>query len=723
MAVKTGDGWRKPAPARVPRPWRSSAGCSPATSGSRPSQTESQMVGSLRAAEKARENLAADLQNLQKAAGTAADLKVQATEAEKALSEAVGRPRLGAERTRRSHQADQRRKARDFRRAGRGERQDRAISRRWTPASRRRPTGSRRCKARTRPRRRQAGCRVRSTPRAPRSPTRRAQTASAQKQLESLQSQINAATAELNALQQQLRECRKRRRSGALRRSACARAHETLVGVAGSLPSGDERVTTRLAERAGDRSSGTCARERGNMDDLTATDTADAAHVDLDRRPTAAELKAAVLAKLTYSVGKVPEVASPRDWFLAVAFATRDLIVDRWLRLDRRRLRRRAQARLLSLARIPDRPAAVRRHDQSRRRRADGRSAARTRRQPDASCGGSSRTRRSATAASAASPPASWTAWRRFRSPRTATASATTTAFSARSFATAGSRKRPRTGSPTAIPGSSSGWNTITPSASAAGSKWSQGDDERTRHIWHPARNGRGGRLRHADRRLARPARQHAAPVVGARARPVQARRLQRRRLRRRPVGRRAGARRSPRCSIRATRRRPARNCASAGIFLRLRLAARSRPPPHQAARRHPHARRPRGDPAQRHPSGDRRRRTDAHPRRPERTRLGRGLDSHAGDLLLHQPHASARSARKLAGSADGAAAAAPHADHLSDQRGASRQRAPARFRGFGHARVDLADRRARGPAGAHGQPRLHRLAQDQRRLRRCTPT
>jgi glycogen phosphorylase len=45
---------------------------------------------------------------------------------------------------------------------------------------------------------------------------------------------------------------------------------------------------------------------------------------------TSAELKAAVLSKLTYSVGKIPEVASPRDWFLAVAFATRDIVVDHW---------------------------------------------------------------------------------------------------------------------------------------------------------------------------------------------------------------------------------------------------------------------------------------------------------------------------------------------------------------------------------------------------------
>src|SRR5271157_5831387 len=66
------------------------------------------------------------------------------------------------------------------------------------------------------------------------------------------------------------------------------------------------------------------------MDDRPTT-SAEAVQVDVERRPSPAELKAAILAKLMYSVGKVPEVASPRDWFLAVAFATRDLIVDRWL--------------------------------------------------------------------------------------------------------------------------------------------------------------------------------------------------------------------------------------------------------------------------------------------------------------------------------------------------------------------------------------------------------
>jgi len=51
-----------------------------------------------------------------------------------------------------------------------------------------------------------------------------------------------------------------------------------------------------------------------------------------EARPySAAELKAAVLNKLTYAVGKIPQVASRRDWFLAVALATRDIIVGRWI--------------------------------------------------------------------------------------------------------------------------------------------------------------------------------------------------------------------------------------------------------------------------------------------------------------------------------------------------------------------------------------------------------
>jgi starch phosphorylase len=72
--------------------------------------------------------------------------------------------------------------------------------------------------------------------------------------------------------------------------------------------------------------------------------------VDLQAPPLAAEqapgfhgaealtpeaLREAVLAKLTYFVGKDPVAASQRDWFLAVAFATRDIIVDRWMNSTR----------------------------------------------------------------------------------------------------------------------------------------------------------------------------------------------------------------------------------------------------------------------------------------------------------------------------------------------------------------------------------------------------
>jgi glycogen phosphorylase len=66
------------------------------------------------------------------------------------------------------------------------------------------------------------------------------------------------------------------------------------------------------------------------MDQLVITDKP--AQQQAEMRPySAAELKAAVLAKLTYAVGKTPGLATPRDWFLSVTFATRDIIVGRWL--------------------------------------------------------------------------------------------------------------------------------------------------------------------------------------------------------------------------------------------------------------------------------------------------------------------------------------------------------------------------------------------------------
>ncbi|HUN41718.1 MAG TPA: glycogen/starch/alpha-glucan phosphorylase [Acetobacteraceae bacterium] len=44
-----------------------------------------------------------------------------------------------------------------------------------------------------------------------------------------------------------------------------------------------------------------------------------------------ASLRRSIVAKLTYSVGRDPIVASERDWFIATALAVRDRIVERWV--------------------------------------------------------------------------------------------------------------------------------------------------------------------------------------------------------------------------------------------------------------------------------------------------------------------------------------------------------------------------------------------------------
>src|ERR1700679_167527 len=44
-----------------------------------------------------------------------------------------------------------------------------------------------------------------------------------------------------------------------------------------------------------------------------------------------ATLRRSIVAKLTYSVGRDPIVASDRDWFVATALAVRDRVVERWV--------------------------------------------------------------------------------------------------------------------------------------------------------------------------------------------------------------------------------------------------------------------------------------------------------------------------------------------------------------------------------------------------------
>jgi starch phosphorylase len=52
-------------------------------------------------------------------------------------------------------------------------------------------------------------------------------------------------------------------------------------------------------------------------------------------KPTT-DMRERIVSKLTYEVGKRPELARPRDWFVATALAVRDFTVDCWLETSRR---------------------------------------------------------------------------------------------------------------------------------------------------------------------------------------------------------------------------------------------------------------------------------------------------------------------------------------------------------------------------------------------------
>ena len=62
----------------------------------------------------------------------------------------------------------------------------------------------------------------------------------------------------------------------------------------------------------------------------------DTATPQQDHPIQAAEMRARIVSKLTYDVGKSASTASPRDWFLATALAVRDDIVDHWFESTRR---------------------------------------------------------------------------------------------------------------------------------------------------------------------------------------------------------------------------------------------------------------------------------------------------------------------------------------------------------------------------------------------------
>ena len=237
--------------------------------------------------------------------------------------------------------------------------------------------------------------------------------------------------------------------------------------------------------------------------------------------------------------------------------------------------------------------------------------------------------------------------------------------------------------------------------------------------VWHPGRDDQGGRLRHADRRLARPARQSAAAVVGPRRRSAASRRLQRGRPCRRLVATQARAEAISKVLYPS-------DDTPAGRELRLRqeyffvsASLQDLVQRHIAVlRRICSLAGPGRDPAQRHPSEHRDRRTDAAPDRSPQRALGRGLADHRRDLLLHQPHAVAGGAGELAGGVVRAGVAAPSRDHLPRSMPSTSTRPRRQGRSIADlADRGLADRRERRPAGQDGAPRLCRLAPGQRRL------
>ncbi|MBC7800675.1 MAG: glycogen/starch/alpha-glucan phosphorylase [Gemmatimonadaceae bacterium] len=69
---------------------------------------------------------------------------------------------------------------------------------------------------------------------------------------------------------------------------------------------------------------------------MTTMDVAPAALMPDDQRSPVERLRATIVSKLTYQVGKSPAAASERDWFVATALAVRDGVLDCWFDSTRR---------------------------------------------------------------------------------------------------------------------------------------------------------------------------------------------------------------------------------------------------------------------------------------------------------------------------------------------------------------------------------------------------
>ena len=168
-------------------------------------QRQSYLTEQLATAERARHSVASDLQNLEKTAGAAADLKKQAADAEKALSDA-STARASAQ----NELADLTKQIGDARLAISGAQEEASARTRDLQAvdARLKDESDHVAALQSQDQSLSAEVtRLQGDADAGRKALADAQTqtASAQKEFEALQSQINAATTELNALQEQIR--------------------------------------------------------------------------------------------------------------------------------------------------------------------------------------------------------------------------------------------------------------------------------------------------------------------------------------------------------------------------------------------------------------------------------------------------------------------------------------------------------------------------------------
>jgi glycogen phosphorylase len=100
--------------------------------------------------------------------------------------------------------------------------------------------------------------------------------------------------------------------------------------IGGRLRYNGPSATTPEPERRADMDVSTVPAERPEAGETSS------ALLPLDDLAGAPALRRRILAKLIYQVGKPPQAASERDWFVAAALAVRDAVVDRWSDSTRR---------------------------------------------------------------------------------------------------------------------------------------------------------------------------------------------------------------------------------------------------------------------------------------------------------------------------------------------------------------------------------------------------